>query len=136
MIKHIVMWRLKDFAAGASREENAVKLKESLEALDGVIDEIRAIEVGINFNSSPAAFDVVLYSEFDDAEGLEALERIHGAAPGIPVFVMTGFDDEALAGDAKRRGAHGYIVKGRFSAAQLHALLREAVASDGRPRAR
>jgi hypothetical protein len=75
MIKHIVMWRLKDFAAGASREENAIKLKESLEALDGVIDEVRAIEVGINFNGSPAAFDVVLYSEFDDAEGLEAYQK-------------------------------------------------------------
>jgi DNA-binding NarL/FixJ family response regulator len=79
--------------------------------------------------------DVALIDlKLPDAEGLEALERIHGAAPGIPVFVMTGFDDEALAGDAKRRGAHGYLVKGRFSAAQLHALLREAVSSNGRPR--
>lgn len=70
-----MMWRLKDFAAGASKEENAVKLKESLEALDGVIEELRAIEVGINFNGSPAAFDVVLYSEFDDIEGLEAYQK-------------------------------------------------------------
>lgn len=75
MIKHIVMWRLKDFAAGATKEENARKLKESLEALDGVIDDIMAIEVGINFNTSPAAFDVVLYSEFEDREGLEAYQR-------------------------------------------------------------
>ena len=75
MIKHIVMWRLKDFAAGASKEENAAKLKQSLEALDGVIDEIAAIEVGINFNGSPAAFDVVLYSEFENREGLEAYQK-------------------------------------------------------------
>lgn len=75
MIKHIVMWRLKEFAAGASREENAAKLKQSLEALDGVIDEIAAIEVGINFNGSPAAFDVVLYSEFENREGLEAYQK-------------------------------------------------------------
>ena len=33
MIKHIVMWRLKDVAAGATKEENALKLKESLESL-------------------------------------------------------------------------------------------------------
>jgi len=75
MIKHIVMWRLKDFAAGASKEENAMKLKETLEALDGVIDEIISIEVGINFNNSPVAFDVVLYSEFEDREGLEAYQK-------------------------------------------------------------
>ena len=30
MIKHIVMWRLKEEAAGATKEENALKLKERL----------------------------------------------------------------------------------------------------------
>lgn len=75
MIKHIVMWRLKDSAAGASREENAKKLKESLEDLKDKIEDIKAIEVGINFNSSPAAFDVVLYSEFEDREGLDAYQN-------------------------------------------------------------
>ncbi len=75
MIKHIVMWRLKEFAAGASREENAKKLKESLEDLKDKIEDIKAIEVGINFNSSPAAFDVVLYSEFSDMEGLNAYQN-------------------------------------------------------------
>lgn len=75
MIKHIVMWRLKESAAGASREENAKKLKQSLEDLKDKIEDIKAIEVGINFNSSPAAFDVVLYSEFDNREGLDAYQN-------------------------------------------------------------
>lgn len=75
MIKHIVMWRLKDSAAGAGKEENARRLKEALHALEGVIDELKAVEVGINFNPSPAAFDVVLYSEFEDREGLEAYQN-------------------------------------------------------------
>ncbi len=75
MIKHIVMWRLKDSAAGAGKEENAGKLKEALEALEGVIEELKAVEVGINFNPSPAAFDVVLYSEFEDREGLQAYQN-------------------------------------------------------------
>jgi hypothetical protein len=75
MVKHIVMWRLKDSAAGASKEENAIKLKESLEALRQVIDDIVSLEVEINFNSSPAAFDVVLHSEFRDEEGLKAYQK-------------------------------------------------------------
>jgi len=69
------MWRLKDFAAGASREENAKKLKESLEDLKDRVEDIKALEVGINFNSSPAAFDVVLYSEFEDRRGLDAYQN-------------------------------------------------------------
>ena len=72
MIKHIVMWRLKEEAAGATKEENALKLKERLEAL---VDVIHVAEVGINYNSSDAAFDVILYSEFDDKAGLESYQN-------------------------------------------------------------
>jgi hypothetical protein len=75
MIKHIVMWRLKDEAAGATKEENALKLKDALESLKGKIESLKAAEVGINFNPSPAAFDVVLYSEFEDPDGLNAYQN-------------------------------------------------------------
>ena len=75
MIKHIVMWRLKDVAAGATKEENALKLKESLESLVDLVPSLIAAEVGINFNPSDAAFDVVLYSEFEDREGLKAYQN-------------------------------------------------------------
>lgn len=75
MVKHIVMWRLKDEALGATKEENALKLKETLLALRNEIDELKAVDVGINFNPSEAAFDVVLYSEFENKEGLEAYQK-------------------------------------------------------------
>ncbi len=75
MIKHIVMWRLKDYANGASKEENAKKLKSSLESIKDEINEIKHIEVGIDINRSDAAFDVVLYSEFDSVEDLQAYQN-------------------------------------------------------------
>jgi len=75
MVKHIVMWRLKDFANGASKEENARKLKIYLESLRDKISEIKYIEVGINVNSSEAASDVVLYSEFDSLDTLDAYQK-------------------------------------------------------------
>ncbi len=75
MIKHIVMWRLKGEAEGATKQENARRLKESLESLKDKIESLKAVEVGINYNPSPAAFDVVLYSEFDDEEGLNAYQN-------------------------------------------------------------
>ena len=75
MIKHIVMWRLKDSADGASKQENAKNLKNYLEALKDKIREVRHIEVGINISGSDAASDVVLYSEFDSMEDLEAYQK-------------------------------------------------------------
>jgi hypothetical protein len=75
MIKHIVMWKLKDFAEGAGKAENALKIKASLEGLQGKIKGMRVLEVGINNNDSAAAYDVVLYSEFDSVEDLIAYQN-------------------------------------------------------------
>lgn len=71
MIKHIVMWKLKDFAEGCSRKENAQKIKTMLEALKGKIEQIVYLEVGINAISSDMAYDAVLISEFEDEQQLK-----------------------------------------------------------------
>lgn len=66
MIRHIVMWKLKNSAAGATKQKNAEKLKLILEGLRTTIDEIKAVEVGIQINSdADDAFDVVLTSDFE-----------------------------------------------------------------------
>lgn len=75
MIKHIVMWKLKDFAEGADKAENARRLKAKLEGLRGVIPEFKTAEVGINFAAGDAAFDVVLYSEFESKDALRAYQN-------------------------------------------------------------
>jgi hypothetical protein len=64
MFKHIVVWKLKEFAEGASKEENARKMKVLLEGLKGKIRAIKSLEVGININGYPDSYDVILYSEF------------------------------------------------------------------------
>jgi hypothetical protein len=75
MIKHIVMWKLKDFAEGAAKAENALKVKASLEGLNGKIKGMRTLEVGVNINKSPVAYDIVLYSEFDNTEDLDKYQK-------------------------------------------------------------
>lgn len=86
MIKHIVMWRLKEYAEGNSKAENAKIIKTKLESLKGVIEQIRNIEVGININNSHQAFDAVLYSEFDSIEDLN-LYKNHPEHRKISEFV-------------------------------------------------
>ena len=43
MFKHIVMWRFIDGANGKSKKEHALWVKENLEALVGVVPEIRTL---------------------------------------------------------------------------------------------
>lgn len=67
MIRHIVMWKLKDQAEGASKEKNAEKLKLILEGLKTSIDEIKNVEVGIQINGEDnEALDVVLICDFEN----------------------------------------------------------------------
>lgn len=66
MIRHIVMWKLKEKAEGATKEKNAEKLKLILEGLRISIDEIKAVEVGIQINPDENdALDVVLICDFE-----------------------------------------------------------------------
>ena len=67
------MWRSIEGAEGKSRLKHAQWMKEHLEALVGVVPEVRSMEVGINVNpqvESDAVYDAVLISLFDDAEAL------------------------------------------------------------------
>lgn len=75
MIKHIVMWKLKEVAECGDRLQNARKMKHDLEALKTKIPQIRHIEVGLNSIPSDASYDVALYSEFDSEKDLEIYQK-------------------------------------------------------------
>ncbi len=76
MIKHIVLFKLKDYAEGGTKAENAVKIKEQLDRLPSLIDGIVEFEVGINIIESDRAFDIALVSSFGSVEALGTY-RIH-----------------------------------------------------------
>ncbi len=71
MIKHIVCFKLKDFAEGASKDENARRIKRDLEALPGKVPGVKRLEVGINIVADPMAYDIALYTEFASQEALD-----------------------------------------------------------------
>jgi len=72
MIRHLVLWRLKEEALGAKKEENAQKMKTLLEALPEKISVIRELSVGFNVVEAPANYEVVLNSLFQSLEDLNA----------------------------------------------------------------
>jgi hypothetical protein len=89
------MWKLKDSARGTSKDQNALELKSVLEDLKNKISVIKQIEVGINFNKSSAAYDVVLYSEFDSQQDLQAYQK-HPDHVKVVDFVNEIRDDRAV----------------------------------------
>ena len=67
MVKHIVMFKLKEKTA-----ENMEVAVSTLRGLDGKIESLRFIEVGVDFKETERSYDLVLTTHFDDQEGLSA----------------------------------------------------------------
>lgn len=67
MIVHIVMLKFKD----ENKSDNILKVKDGLNSLADKIDELKSIEVGVNFADEERAFDLSLYSTFDTGDDLK-----------------------------------------------------------------
>lgn len=85
MLKHVVMWRFVEGAAGKSRLEHAKWMKEHLEALVGVVPDICSIEVGVNENPTASGYDAVLVSLFENKEALERY-KVHPAHQTVAAY--------------------------------------------------
>jgi diguanylate cyclase (GGDEF)-like protein/PAS domain S-box-containing protein len=73
-------------------------------------------------------FDIVLLDlGLPDAQGLGSLRRARAVASRVPMVVLTGYDDEALAAEALQEGAQDYLIKGQIDPRGLLRALRYAV---------
>jgi len=71
MIKHIVMWHVRG-TTDADKATAIAQLKSSFESLRGQIPGLLHLELGIDTSRIDYACDVVLYTEFDNQDSLNA----------------------------------------------------------------
>jgi len=88
MVKHIVMWKLKNKA-------DSEIISDKLNALMGKIPGLLNIEVGIDFSQSAAAFHMVLIAELESKEALEAY-RIHPEHQAVIPLVQAAAIERAV----------------------------------------
>ena len=74
MVKHIVLFKLKESAEGAGRAENARRIVRAIESLRGRVPGVVSLEAGINLEASPAAYDVAMVSAFATRADLDAYQ--------------------------------------------------------------
>src|ERR1700726_357793 len=70
---------------------------------------------------------VLLDMGLPDGHGLDTVRRAHAAAPSVPLIILTGLDDEALAAAAMTQGAQDYMIKGQIESRALPRALRHAI---------
>ena len=70
MVKHLVLFKLKDEVPAAQKEAAMLAFKQAIEALPAKISVIRKIEVGLNMNPGEV-WNIALYSEFDTLDDVK-----------------------------------------------------------------
>lgn len=88
MIKHIVMFKLKD-SDGKTAMENAAIAKEMADKLPSMVPSIRKMEVRINSEAAPESnFELALICDFDDIKGLDEYQN-HPEHKKFGAFIST-----------------------------------------------
>lgn len=72
MIRHIVMFKLKDFGSEAKKMAAAAEVKKRLDELPSAIPVIRRYEAGIDIRKLNWSYDIVLTMDFDSMADLDA----------------------------------------------------------------
>lgn len=91
MLKHIVMWTIKE-APGTSKANITSEMKAKLLSLLGKVPTLRTIEVGTNAPGTPESnFDIILVTTFDDVDGLNAYQA-HPAHLEVAGYIKTVVD--------------------------------------------
>ncbi len=70
---------------------------------------------------------VLLDLNLPDSHGAETYRKVLDAAPGVPIVVLSGLDDEEMAVSAVHQGVQDYLVKGSFDSKQLARAMRYAI---------
>ncbi|HEY3971969.1 MAG TPA: hybrid sensor histidine kinase/response regulator [Candidatus Sulfotelmatobacter sp.] len=70
---------------------------------------------------------ILLDLNLPDCQGAETFRRVLEKAPHVPVVILSGHDDEALAMKALNQGVQDYLVKGSISSGSLDRAMRYAV---------
>lgn len=70
MIKHTVCFKLKD-----NSPEECNKAAQILRSMEGNVELLRGIEVGVDFLHSPRSYDIILQVLLDDEKALEEYQE-------------------------------------------------------------
>lgn len=86
-IRHVVTWKLAAEDAG-ERAADAAEVARRLNALDGVVPQLRSISAGANSAYPDTNWDVTLVADFDSLAALEEYQ-VHPAHEEVAAFIRS-----------------------------------------------
>lgn len=95
MIKHILLFSIRDGVEGRSKAESIAQAKTLIEGMNGKIPGLIKVEVGVDFSDSPDSADMTLYSEFESREAL-AVYASHPEHTAVLPFIKSIISERRL----------------------------------------
>jgi signal transduction histidine kinase len=92
-----------------------------------LFDEVSTLNTALERLREGRTGVVLLDLSLPDSSGLATFEHLRGHAPGLPVIVVTGLDDDNIALQAVQKGAQDYLVKGQVDPGLLARSIRYAI---------
>jgi signal transduction histidine kinase len=116
-------------------DADLVRLRLVESALPVNVHCVNRLSDGLASLSRETPSVVLLDLNLPDSRGSETFRRGLEHAPNVPVVVLSGQDDEALAIKAVHQGVQDYLIKGNISSKLLERAIRYAVERQGLLRA-
>jgi|HubBroStandDraft_5_1064220.scaffolds.fasta_scaffold52457_2 sigma-B regulation protein RsbU (phosphoserine phosphatase) len=88
---------------------------------------VERLEDGLAFIANAPPSVVLLDLNLPDSHGADTFRRVLQKAPGVPVVILSGQDDEALAMKALHQGVQDYLVKNDITSSHLEHAMRYAI---------
>jgi len=98
--------------------DDVVLIREMIEEASSVrFDLVHAerLEEGLALLAEDDFDGIILDLSLPDSQGIATFTRVAHGAPRVPVLVLTGLSDEAVASEAVRLGAQDYLIKGEVN---------------------
>jgi diguanylate cyclase (GGDEF)-like protein/PAS domain S-box-containing protein len=91
------------------------------------VEWVRTLSKGLERLSQREIRAVFLNLFLSDSKGIETLDRLLPAAPGVPILVLAGVGDEDIAREALQHGAQDYLLEGHLDSYAFARAVRNMV---------
>ena len=91
------------------------------------LEEANTLAAGLERLRQGGIVLILLDLSLPDSLGIDTFKKVQNSAPQVPIIVMSGLDDEALAIKTVHEGAQDYIVKGDVDTRLLVRAMRYAI---------
>jgi signal transduction histidine kinase/CheY-like chemotaxis protein len=108
-------------------QDDALLIQEALSETKIEIEAAERLSTALDRLAQGGLEAVLLDLSLPDAQGLDNIRRVRSHAPGVPIVVLTGLDDEEAAVKAVEQGAQDYLIKGQVDGHLLVRALRYAI---------